>query len=144
MNTKSFNEKIEKYKQIIEENQNLLFDTIHEMFGSLSKELFDKNPELHSFGWYQDSIAVDRDIFELNNSEEEFQLEFINDKDWLETIELSEVGFSNIKNLRTAFKAIVNLIDHFNDDDLRILFGYGKVTFKRDNTVFITDLENCR
>ena len=135
MNLEDFKVIKDRYDAIVAEYKKNMQDFGKDLFSQTAKNVFEKNPNLKSFGWTQYTPYFnDGGVCEFNVYYE-YNM-YINNKDidvydpdhWLKpnypyAPNFKDYEFDTMQELISAVKDVLNVLELFSKDDLEIMFG---------------------
>lgn len=155
MNLEDFKVMKDRYDAIVVEYKKNMKDFGKDLFSQTAKNVFEKNPNLKSFGWTQYTPYFnDGDVCEFN-VHYEYNM-YINDKDldvyglnkWLQpnypyVPNFKDYGFDTMQELVSVVEDVNNVLDLFSRDDLEIIFGdHAKITAYNDGQISVDEYDH--
>jgi hypothetical protein len=157
MTYNELNEMRIKMQQMKKEYEEVIQNFGKEIFNSATKELFENNPKLTSFGWYQYTpyfndgeectFRVNRDYLTLNRTGESLDrcgVDYWKDPKYNYTPpDPKDYNCDSIDELISIVEGIDKVLDLFEDDDLSLMFGdHAEITVFRDGRIDIDSYDH--
>lgn len=155
MNLEDFKVMKDRYDAIVLEYKKNIGEFGKDLFSQTAKNVFEKNPNLKSFGWTQYTPYFnDGDVCEFN-VHYEYDM-FINNDNlyvydpdhWLDpnynyAPNFKDYGFDTMQELVSVVKDVHNVLDLFSRDDLEIMFGdHAQITVYNDGQISVDNYDH--